>query len=234
MPMWLFWLRQRGRVVAAGAVATLAVALLALIGLGGSTLQVTFLGHVGAPRATNQGRFSTTTLPASGNGEQHYASLPDVTTSLLDQPIAVSDPQTVAEAQAAWSIETLQQHQTALLAAVNCARQQQGEHELALDTDLTATAGEAWLRLSRDHSFSLMQLHGHYALRSVLPLDVAPSNHDVGAPAALHGIASPRACAVAGFDATVLPAARDATRVGIAVFPPQAAWDMASAVILAR
>jgi hypothetical protein len=41
-------------------------------------------------------------------------------------------------------------------------------------------------------------------------------------------------CAELQLDTTALASLGSATRIGIAVFPPQAAWDQPSAVILAQ
>ncbi len=145
-------------------------------------------------------------------------------------------PQTVAEAQAAWSADEITSRQQALLAAFNCARQQQKLPVMTLNAQLSETAGAAWLRLAHDPSFSLMNLPGPYQLRSVLPLAVGEQGA-VGAPAQAVPMASgsnAAVCSVAGLDMSIVPAASVATQIGIAVFPPQASWDMASAVILVQ
>jgi hypothetical protein len=79
-----------------------------------------------------------------------------------------------------------------------------------------------------------MQLPGAYPVRSVLPLN-ANAPHVVSSTqqdASSGAVATP--CAADGFDASTLPLTGHATHIGIAVFPPQAAWDMASAVILVQ
>ena len=128
----------------------------------------------------------------------------------------------------------LQQRQARLLAAINCALQTRKLPALTLDAQLSETAGAAWLRLAQEPSFSLMQLPGTYMLRSVLPLssnalrDGESTEQDRSVDTAATG------CAADGFDATALPLTGQPRRIGIAVFPPQAAWDLASAVILVQ
>jgi len=68
--------------------------------------------------------------------------------SVMEQSLPPSaGPQTVAAAQASWSAAEIAQHQEAVLAAVNCARQQRGQGALSLDSTLSATASGAWLKL---------------------------------------------------------------------------------------
>jgi hypothetical protein len=140
-------------------------------------------------------------------------------------------PQTVADAQSVWSANEIKRHQDEVLAAVNCARRQQGQDALTLNPALSQVAGDAWLKLVHDHSWSLMRLPGRYAMRSVMSLDFGTHS-----PAAQAGtqqqLAGDGACAVGGFDVATLPASSSATSIGIAVFPPQASWDSASAVVL--
>jgi hypothetical protein len=220
MRLWFFWLRQRWRGAAAGLAALLVLALVVLLSLRGSEAGLTFLGRADAPRNATSAA-SGATLPRSG-GNQAVSTLPDITTSLLDAPVAAgAGAQTVAEAQAAWSADILRLRQQAVLAEINCARQSQRLPVLTLDAQLTQTAGNAWLRLAHEPSFSLMQLAGQYRLRSVLPLTAE-------APV------SATSCAAGDFDAVAVSLTGGATSVGIAVFPPQASWDLPSAVVLIR
>jgi hypothetical protein len=235
MRMWFFWLRRRWRVALASLAIVLAAALVTVLTLGDTAFSVTLLGDANAPRAALAGEPSGTMLPRSGDATQAYSTLPDTNTSLLDAPIgADAGPQTVAQAQAAWSAAEIQQHETELLAALNCTRRQQQLPALTLDPQLSQTASEAWLKLTRDPSFSLMSLPGQYAMRSVLPLDFGAPNLATASNPAAQGDKTTLACSVGGFDAAVLPAASGARQIGIAVFPPQASWDMASAVILVK
>ena len=104
-----------------------------------------------------------------------------------------------------------------------------------LDPTLSQTAGDAWLKLSHDHSWSLMQLPGQYSVRSVMALDfgapdlASKADHQPQVSGATDG-----ACAVGGFDAATLQMANGVTTIGIAVFPPQTSWDLASAVVLVK
>jgi hypothetical protein len=233
MQIWFLWLKQRWQAISALGIALLALLLVVLMMRGTSTFGITLLGNAGAPRAAAADGPSGTVLPRSSDPNQSTSALPDLNTSVLDQAIAAdAGPHTVAEAQAAWSATEIEQHQTELLAALNCARQQHRQTALTLDSRLSATAGEAWLKLSRDRSYSLMSLPGQYALRSVMPLafgtPAAGARADQAAPSRQRA----SDCTVGALDMTTLVPTTDATRIGIAVFPPQAAWDMASAVIL--
>jgi hypothetical protein len=145
-------------------------------------------------------------------------------------------PQTVAEAQAAWSADEIAQHQREVLAAVNCARQQHGQSALMLDPTLSQVAGDARLKLARDPSWTLLQLPGTYALRGVLALDLtSPAQAAAQVQPSLAGQAALEAsCIVGGFDAATLAPSTSAHTIGIAIFPPQVSWDMASAVILVK
>jgi hypothetical protein len=234
MQIWFLWFKHRWQAITALGIALLAVLLVILMVVSNATLGMTLLGNASAPRAAVDGP-SGTVLPRSSDSNQASSALPDLNTSLLDQGIATNaGSHTVAEAQTAWSATELQQHQTAILAAMNCARQQHQQPTLTLDSHLSATAGDAWLKLSRDRSFSLMRLPGQYALRSVMPLafdtPAASASADQTAPSgqvAYH-------CTVGGLDMTTFALTPNATRMGIAVFPPQASWDMASAVVLVQ
>ncbi len=103
---------------------------------------------------------------------------------------------------------------------------------MTLDTKLSEVAGAAWLRLVHEPSFSLMQLPGQYAMRSVLPFSAGAPGAAVAPGQTAPSEIDVRACGVDGFDTTALPMVSGATQIGIAVFPPQASWDMPSAVIL--
>lgn len=121
--------------------------------------------------------------------------------------------------------------QQAILAAYNCIRTQHGLPGVILDRALSVTAGAAWARLADDPAFSLMALPGTYLTRSVVPLDGGAPGDQTSEPKdslEAHG------CVVGGFDPNVLPLAPQARLVGIAVFPPQARWDGASAVVLVK
>jgi hypothetical protein len=145
-------------------------------------------------------------------------------------------PQTVAAAQASWSAAEIAQHQDAVLVAVNCARQQRGQGAVSLDSTLSTTAGDAWLKLVHDPTWSLMQLPGSYSLRGVVSLDVVSPEQVAAqsqeAPASQQ--AAVPSCTVGGIDGMTLAAGADAQTIGIAVFPPQASWDAASAVVLVK
>ena len=234
MRIWLLWLRNRWQSIGATVIAALVLVLIALFLWDGQAFDMRLLGNTDAPRAAAHGPPGTV-LPRSGN-PQSDPNLVDLDGSILDTPAPVdAGPQTVAAAQAAWSTDEITRRQQALLAAFNCARQQQKLPVMMLDAQLSETAGAAWLRLAHDPSFSLMNLPDQYQWRSVLPL---PSGEQgaVGAPAGAVPMASggTAACTVAGLDVSIVPAASVATRIGIAVFPPQASWDMASAVILVK
>lgn len=234
MRIWLIYLQNRWRGIAAGGVAILALVALALLGWGGPALGMRLLGNADAPRVVTNGA-SGTVLPRSGDPNASPEALADANASVLDTPAPASvGPQTVAEAQAAWSPDMLQQREASLLAAINCARQAQQLPALTLDAQLNKTAGAAWLRLVHEPSFSLMHLPGTYTVRSVLPLN-ANASHVAGTTQQdqSSGMAA-TPCVADGLDATTLPLTSRAAHIGIAVFPPQAAWDMASAVILVQ
>lgn len=129
-------------------------------------------------------------------------------------------PQTVAAAQAAWSAEERARRQDMLMAAINCERKAQGQPPLRIDATLSAIAADAWLTLVHHHDWSLRNLPGRYALRSVVALDT--------------GASQLAECGVRGLDSATLRAAADARSIGVAVFPPQASWDSPSAVVLIR
>ena len=236
MRLWLLWLRNRWQGIGAAVIALLALLFIALIGLGGPAFGVSLLGNAGAPRAAAANGPSGTILPRSGDPAAS-PSLIDPNMSILDT-LAPTDagPQTVAAAQAAWSADAIKQRQNALLSAINCARQQQKLPVVTLDPQLSETAGAAWLRLVHDPAFSLMKLPGQYTTRSVLTLAAeSPSSaatSDQARPST--GDADASSCSVDGFDPSILSATSDATQIGIAVFPPQASWDMASAVVLVK
>jgi hypothetical protein len=225
--MWFLWLKNRWRGAGAAAVAVLTVIVVALLVLSQSGTSISFLGDASAARSPAAGGPSRVVLPRSG--------VPLV--SGVDKALPPSvGPQTVAAAQTGWSVTEIAQHQDAVLAAVNCTRQQRGQSLLALDSALSATAGDAWLKLVRDPAWSLMQLPGTYSLRGVVSLDfaspkwvAAQSQHaSAGQPSAASS------CTVGGVDGSIFAASADAHTIGIAVFPPQASWDAASAVVLVR
>lgn len=234
--MFLLWFKQRLRLVATVGTTLLALLIVWLVVSDGAGLGVDFLGNSVAPRASSAPATGMV-LPRSGDPNAPISTLPgsDQNASLLDAPVnAGSGPQDVAAAQAAWSADEVRRHQNEILAAVNCARQAQDQPALALDPALSTTAGEAWLKLVRNRSWSLANLPGRYELRSVLALDF-----DRSSPAAQtsqdaqQGQEAPR-CAIGGFDAVTLPATRGVASIGIGVFPPQASWDNASAVVLVK
>jgi hypothetical protein len=234
MRIWLIYIRNRWRGIGVGALALLALFALAFLSLGGPALGVHLLGNADAPRAAANAA-SSTMLPRSGDPHANPAVLADANASVLDTPApGDAGPQTIAAAQAAWSADVLQQREARLLTAINCARQARQLSAVTLDAQLSQTAGAAWLRLMHEPSFSLMQLPGTYTLRSVLPLD-AHAPDVAGAVERDRSVAGAApVCAADGFDATMLPLDGSATQIGIAVFPPQASWDMASAVILVQ
>jgi hypothetical protein len=218
---WL-WLKQRWCGVSAVSIAALVMLLALVLVLSNSETNISFLGDLNAPRPAVAGGPSGAVLPRS--------SVPIV--SMLDTNLPVSvGPQTIADAQAAWSADEIAQRQQEVLAAINCARAQHEQPALTLDPALSETAGAAWLTLIHQPSWSLMQLPGAYALRGVLSLDFSAPEQ---ATSALSGQQSPDRCVVGDFAATSLSLNADAQRVGIAVFPPQAAWDSASAVVLVQ
>jgi hypothetical protein len=81
-----------------------------------------------------------------------------------------------------------------------------------------------------------MQLPGTYALRGIVSLDFSSpeqvATQSQEAPAGQQ-LAAPN-CTVGGVDGVALSAGGDAHSIGIAVFPPRASWDAASAVVLVR
>lgn len=231
--LWRLWLRNRWRGVIAALIGVLTVLLTLLVATGGSGVDIRFLGDAAAPRAHDANNGSGTVLPRSGDSHAQPGSPPDSRSSILDEAApAGAGPQDVTAAQAAWSNEEVKQHEQEVLRAVNCVRMQHGMPAVTIDPALSRTAGEAWLRLSRDHSFSLMSLPGTYALRSVLALDFGMSD-----PVAQPGQGEQTnqegsRCTVGAFDAATLPLTTATRTIGIAVFPPQAAWDLSSAVVL--
>jgi hypothetical protein len=235
MQIWFLWFKHRWQAISAFGIALLALLLVVLMITGTSTFGMTLLGNASAPRAGAADGPSGTMLPRSSDPNQTAGALPDLNTSVFDQAIAADTGlHTVAEAQAAWSATEMEQHQTELLAAMNCARQQHRQRTLTLDPHLSATAGDAWLKLSRDRSFSLLCLPGQYALRSVMPLTFGTPT---ASPGSDQGTASDQLasqCSIGALDFTALAPSSDASRIGIAVFPPQASWDMASAVVLVQ
>jgi hypothetical protein len=221
MRIWLIYLQNRWRGIGAGAIALLALVALALLGWGGPALGIRLLGNADAPRVVSNNT-SGTVLPRSGDPSAPQQPLLDTNASVLDTAAPIdTGPQTLAEAQASWSADLLRLHQQAVLTQLNCARQAQRLPTLALDARLSQIAGSAWLRLAHDPTYSLMQLPGSYQLRSVLPLRADTP------------VAS-TSCVAGEFDPVAVLLSGDATTVGIAVFPPQASWDMASAVVLVQ
>jgi hypothetical protein len=224
--MWRLWLTRRWRGVSAAVSALLIVLVALLMTLNDSETGVRFLGDFNAPRPAAASDPSGAVLPRSNTP----------ILSILDTDLPASaGPQTVADAQAAWSADEIALRQQEVLAAITCARQQHGQGALTLDPVLSQTAGDAWLQLVHAPSWSLMQLPGTYALRGVLSLDFAAP--ELAAASATPLSADQRSvttCTVGGFDATGLSPSTDAHSIGIAVFPPQAAWDSASAVVLVK
>jgi hypothetical protein len=223
--MGWFWLKQRWRGVSAVGIAALVVVLALALGLSNTGSSIILLGDFNAPRLAAGGP-SGAVLPRSG--------VPVV--SMLDTDLPASaGPQTVPDAQAAWSADEIVARQHEVLTAINCARVQQGHGALQLDATLSETAGDAWLTLVHQPSWSLMQLPGTYALRGVLSLDLTSPEQIAGeAQQSAAAQNAPSGCVVGGFDTASLTAAADAHRIGIAVFPPQAAWDSASAIVLVQ
>lgn len=220
MLFWSFWLRSRWRGAAAAALVVVSLAALIWVFWSSPAARLRLLGDAGAPR-TALAFVSGTTLPRSVDESAQPGSLNDPRASLLDLPVAAdAGPLTVAEAQAAWSAAEREQHQRAVLESLNCARRGQHLPALTLDPELSQAASEAWLRLARERDFSLAQIPGSYVLRGMLPLDTL----DQAAPS----------CADLHLDAAALAGLGPATRIGIAIFPPQAVWDLPSAVILAQ
>jgi hypothetical protein len=237
--MWLLWLKNRWRPVGAAVAAILAMLFVCLFVFGRVGIGVSFLGNVNAPRLAAASAPSDVVLPRSGdpNGPSSSDAAPVLQSSILDKPLLAGiGPQTMAEAQAAWSAAEIAQHQHEVLAAVNCARQKQGQDALVLDPTLSQVAGDAWLRLARDPSWTLLRLPGTYTLRGVLALDLtSPGQAAAQTQPALAGqTALEASCVVGGFDAATLAPSTNARAIGIAIFPPQVSWDMASAVILVK
>lgn len=229
MRIWLLWLRHRRRGLGALLIVALALAFLGLFGVGDRALGVRGLGNAAASRTAAQGP-SGTVLPRSADGAARPSTLS--VSSVLDTRVpADADPQMVAAAQAAWSADEIAKRQDALLVTINCARQAQRLKAVAIDPKLSETAGTAWLRLVHDSSFSLMQLPGQYALRSVLPLSTRAADRSAAPGQPVTSETDPPTCGLDGLD-LALPTARAARRIGIAVFPPQASWDLPSAVVL--
>lgn len=230
--MLRLWLRNRRRTVGAVAMALLALVMIALLVLDRSAYGVTALGNAAAPRpiATANG---SELLPRSSDPQTQPGMLPDGTASILDTPaLASAEPQDLAAAQAAWSAAAIVQHQQALLDAITCVRQQRGQPPLTFDPALAQVAGTAWLKLMHDRRFSLMQLPGTYASRSVVALDVDRIDNTDSAmlPSQEEHGRSP--CQLDGLEVALPTFGTRATRVGFVVFPPQATWDSPSAVIL--
>ena len=229
--MWLLWLRNRRRGVLAVAVALIALVAVVFIARSGTIGGVAFLGNAGAPRAAAQDAGGAA-LPRAVDGSTS-------TTSLLDQPLSASaGPQTIEAAQAAWTAEETTRRRDEVLGAFNCARTQAGLPPLKLDAALSKTAGEAWLKLVHNPKFTLMDLSGHYNARGVLALDFT-TPEQVAAQARQPQVrravsANAGGCSVGGFDTTAMAAEQSSATIGIAVFPPQASWDSASAVVLVR
>ena len=220
MLFWSFWLRSRWRGAAAAAAVVLSLTALLWMLWGSPIASIRQLGDTQAPRAVPSGP-SGVVLPRSADASAQPGALTDPRASLLDAPVASdAGPLSIADAQTAWSAAELEQHQRVVLDAVNCARREERLPALMLDPELSQTAETAWLRLAREREFSLAQLDGRYTLRGVLPLDTLDQ--------------AAASCADLQLDAAALVDLGPATRIGIAVFPPQAAWDLASAVILAQ
>jgi len=224
--MWWLWVRNRRGGVIAALAALVAVLAVAIVMRGSSIAGVTFLGDAAAPPAAARDRVR----PA---GDHSFTGA----VSLLDTRIpATAGPQTVAAAQVAWSAAELAERQGEVLAAYNCARQQQRLTPLTLDPALSAAAGTAWLKLVHDPTFTLMALPGPYAARGVLALDFsAPGQVAAQArPPLTRPPGAVRGCTAGGFDAATMPTPPASGAIGIAVFPPLAAWDSASAVVLVK
>jgi hypothetical protein len=229
--MWWHWLKHRLRELSTIVVFVLIIGILVLLVMSGTGLDVRFLGNATAPREA-VGDQAGVMLPRSTNADEQPGTLPDPERSILDLPLAERiGPQSIAEAQASWSSEDLARHQEALLAALNCARKTQDLPNLSLDPTLSQQAGEVWLRLVRSPSWSLADLEGGYALRAVLPLDLEQDSAQSGIA---HSERDMPTCAIGGVDLAAFANERRGTAVGIAVFPPQASWDIASAVVLVK
>lgn len=222
MRMWWLWIQSRWRGAAALALAVLVMLGAALLVMPNMGADVQLLGNAAAPRpAGARNGQAGARLPRSGAVDDAPGTLPGSTASVLDTAVAPdADPQTVAAAQAAWSADERARRQDMLVTAINCDRQAQGRPPLRVNATLSATAADAWLTLVHHHDWSLRNLPGRYALRSVVALD--------------DGTSQPANCEVRGLDADTLRTAADATTIGVAVFPPQASWDSPSAVVLIR
>lgn len=234
--MWKLWLKHRWREASAVVVALLAVLLVVVVATGRDRHVLSLLGDAAALRAAAIGAPAGVTLPRSTDPDALIPQAPDASGpgSALDRVRATaSSPETVAAAQAAWPAAEVRRRQSEVLAAINCAREAGGKPALTLDAALSDTAGQAWLALVRDPAWSLMDLPGEYALRSVMALDFGSPAADASGEA-LADPGQERACGVGGFDPAMLPAAQEARRIGVAVFPPQASWDAASAVVLVK
>lgn len=206
MGWWRWWVRRRWSRSGAVVVAVLMVALVGWWGLTSPGRGVVFLGNADTPRATASMVLRTALPPRSAGSPR-------------------------GDASAVWSMAERARHTQALLAAYNCIRTEHGLPGVILDRALSVTAGAAWARLADDPAFSLMALPGTYLTRSVVPLDGGEPGDQTNEPEdslEAHG------CVVGGFDPRVLPLAPQARLVGIAVFPPQARWDGASAVVLVK
>jgi hypothetical protein len=226
--MFRLWLWNRRRGLFAVAVALLAVGAVILIMRGAAIAGVSFLGNTSAPRAEAQEN-NDVSLPRAVDGAN--------TPSLLDKQLpANAGPQSVEAAQAAWDAEAIARLRDEMLAGFNCTRAQAGLPPLKLDATLSRTAGSAWLKLVHDPKFTLMAVEGSYTARGVLALDI--TSPDQVATQAQRSQArqdtTSSACAVGGFDPATMTAEQTSTAIGIAVFPPQASWDSASAVVLVR
>lgn len=218
--IFLLRFKQRWRLAGAALICLVALVVVLIIA-SGSGLGVHFLGNTTSPRAAAADGPSRTVLPRSSDPNAPIGSA-SVPASILDRDTPSSGgPRDVAAAQAAWGADEVLRHQNEILAAVSCARQAHNQPPLTLDPALSQTAGAAWLKLVHDHSWSLMDLPGGYALRSVMALDF-------GAPQAASR------CGIGGFDAATLATPSGATAIGIAVFPPQISWDSASAIVLVK
>ncbi len=222
---WL-WLIRRWRSISAVGSVLLGVLLVVLMRLSASETGVRFLGDFTALRPAVASESPGAVLPRSG--------APIV--SALDNDLPASaGPQTIADAQTTWSADEIAQRQQEVLTAINCAQRQHGHNMLRLDPALSETAGDAWLKLVHTPSWSLMQLPGTYALRGVLSLDFTAPEQVAAQATSSPTLQQPvGSCVVGGFDATSLLPSADVHSIGIAVFPPQAAWDSASAVVLVQ
>lgn len=234
--MWWLWLKHRWRCVSAVGIVLLATVFAVFLFRGSTGLSLTFLGNVDAPRAEASSTREAVTLPRSTDPKTtaEKASGREIASILDDPKLSNSGPQTVAVAQRGWTTADIEQHQDDVLRAVNCVREQRGELPLTLDPALSQTAEQAWLSLVQDPSWSLMDLPGHYALRSIAVLDnaapAAPARLARGQPARV----SHEGCGVGGFDPSAISAPQKSERIGIAVFPPQASWDASSVVVLVQ